>query len=359
MLVSPYYGGVVTVVSHLISELDREKYDISLVFDPNFPEIDVRLKNARLIPIRLRGKGFLFDILKLYNIFRKEKFDIVHSHNSKTHIIGIILSYMTGVRNRICTVHEDLISILKSKDKYNYFNIFIYKLVFRISHRVICVSNSTLEKNKALFLKNNTIVIRNGFNQNIYNNDAISSNDNTVLTYLGRLEHDKGLHILIEALKFVNDKKNISLQIIGGSYNDLYVEKLKKQIIKSKLQNIYFYGVLKDFSNFLIKTDIVIVPSLLESMGYSILDAWSFRKAVIASNTDGIPEVITNNKNGLLFQKNNSSELAQKIDYLIKNPQKRKFIGENGFKKLKSDYSVNKFVSNMDVVYLHRTIDKT
>lgn len=358
LIVSPYYGGVVTVVSHLVEGLDNNKYEISIVFDSSYPDVDLRLKDAKLFPLRIKGQSFFLDVLKLYHIFRKEKFNIVHSHNTKTHIIGVIVAFLARIPLKICTIHEDLIGILENKDKNPLFLLYLYKLIFALTDIIVCVSNSTLEKNKMLFLKKNVCMIRNGYDCKTQINRAneisskVSTNKNILITYLGRITEEKGLHILIEALALLNQKNNITLQIIGGSYDDSYLKKIIELISKLNLKNIYFYGVLKDFSALLLKTDIVVVPSLMESMGYSILDAWYYKKAVIASNTDGIPEVITDVQNGLLFKKNDSLDLAKKLEFLINKPDRRILLGENGFKKLIKDYSAINFVKNMEDIYL-------
>lgn len=358
LIVSPYYGGAVTVVSYLIEGLNKNKYDISLVYDSSYPEVDLRLKNSKLFPLRIRGWGFILDFFKLYMILRKEKFDIVHSHNTKTHIVGMLLAFLAKIPLRICTIHEDLFGILESKKKNNFLIISVYKLIFSLTDIIVCVSNSTLEKNKALFTNSKTCVIRNGYDSNYYvdklNNLTLKQtmNTNIIITYIGRIAEEKGLHILIEAVKLIDRKKDLTVQIIGGSYNDSYYNKITELISKYDLQNIHFYGVLKNFSALLSKTDIVVVPSLIESMGYSILDAWYYKKAVIASDIDGIPEVITNDRDGLLFMHNNAADLAQKIEYLIQKPGIRIRLGENGFSKLKEKYSAVNFLKNMEDIYL-------
>ena len=271
---------------------------------------------------------------------------------------GIIVAFLARIPLKICTIHEDLIGILEKKKKNKVFFLYLYKTIFALTDVIVCVSNSTLEKIKMLFFKKNVCVIRNGYDCKTHINklnDIIpkdSTNKNIIITYLGRITKEKGLHILIAALELLIQKTDVTLQIIGGSYDDSYMKKIIELITKLDLRNIHFYGVLKDFSALLLRTDIVVVPSLMESMGYSIFDAWCYKKAVIASDIDGIPEVITNERDVLLFIHNNSADLAQKLEYLIQKPDIRIRLGENGFRKLKEKYSAVNFVKNMEDIYL-------
>lgn len=360
LFVSPHYGGAVTVVSHLVEGLDSNKYDISLIFDSRFSEIDSRLKIAKSFPIRIKGIAFFLDIIKFYYLLKNGNYDIVHSHNTKTHIIGMILAYFAKIPMKICTIHEDILGLLKIKKKNNFIVLSLFKAIFSLADIIVCVSNSTLKKNKALLTNDKTFVVRNGYKIN----EDIKVVDNfcfkevhakyTTISYIGRIVEEKGLHILIEALKLIDPRVNINVHIIGGSYNDDYYKKIIKLISQYELKNIYFHGILKNFDSLLCQTDIVVVPSLMESMGYSILDAWNHKKAVIATNVDGIPEVIADGYDGLLFEINNAVDLAKKIIYLIQRPDIRKKLGENGYIKLREQYSAVNFVKNMEIIYSTR-----
>jgi glycosyltransferase involved in cell wall biosynthesis len=68
--------------------------------------------------------------------------------------------------------------------------------------------------------------------------------------------------------------------------------------------------------------DILILPSLREGLGFAAIEGMSIKKPVIASNTVGLDEIITNKENGLIFETGNAKDLAKQIIWGIENPGK-------------------------------------
>lgn len=144
------------------------------------------------------------------------------------------------------------------------------------------------------------------------------------LGYIGTLLPMKGLTILIEAFKRIKCK-NIKLIIFGRLFPytgyEGYVKFLEHSFRKDK--RIEFMGEFDNknvgtvFNNF----DILVVPSLWpENSPFVIQEAFLARKPVIASRIGGIPELITEGVNGLLFNPADPNDLHEKIQYLIENP---------------------------------------
>lgn len=111
--------------------------------------------------------------------------------------------------------------------------------------------------------------------------------------YLGRFETQKGLPSLISATKLLP-----KMNFYFGGYGpwDAF---LKEHSIDQK--NIFVVGKIKDSFSFLSKIDILIVPSIREPFGNVIVEAGLCNKAVIASNVDGIPEIINSKEVGYLI----------------------------------------------------------
>jgi len=137
--------------------------------------------------------------------------------------------------------------------------------------------------------------------------------------YFGRLSEEKGLDILIQAA----NKSKQKIIIAGSGYEE---EKLKK-IVKDLNAPIDFIGFKtgSELIAIIRQAQAIIIPSIwAENMPLSLLEALSLNKVVIVSNIGGMPEVIKDNENGLLFETGNCNELAAKIDYLNSlEPDKR------------------------------------
>jgi glycosyltransferase involved in cell wall biosynthesis len=136
--------------------------------------------------------------------------------------------------------------------------------------------------------------------------------------YFGRLNIIKGIRTLIEAMKYV---KSSNLYVIGeGELREPLQEFTRQNIIS----NVAFLGYLStdDLIPIIRNAAFTVVPSeWYENYPMSILESFSCGKPVIASNLGAIPEIIKDGQNGLLFESGDSLQLANKIKYLLENPQ--------------------------------------
>jgi len=134
--------------------------------------------------------------------------------------------------------------------------------------------------------------------------------------FIGPLVPSKGIHILIEAF---NNIEKASLDIYGPLWEDTKRRYMK--LIANK--NIKLRGEFKneEVQKIFYNIDILIVPSIcIENSPLTIREAFAAKTPVIASNIGGLPEMIQDGKNGLLFKTGDPKDLFKKIKYLIENP---------------------------------------
>ncbi len=123
--------------------------------------------------------------------------------------------------------------------------------------------------------------------------------------FIGRLESIKGVHSFIEAANLL--KKHKFNFLIAG---DGHLENELKELSREN-KNIKFIGNVKNPFNFIKSLDILVVPSIREPLGLVSIEAGLCKVSVIASNIDGIPEVITNKHSGILINPTRKISLKQ------------------------------------------------
>ncbi len=135
--------------------------------------------------------------------------------------------------------------------------------------------------------------------------------------YFGRLSKEKGVDVLLEALK-LSDKK-MKLKIIGSGPEE---ENLKKMVIDLRLEGqVKFLGPKFDSDLFaeVKRAQVIFIPSIwLENMPLTLLESMILKKVVIASNVGGLPELVKDKETGFLFEKGNSQDLSMIINSLDK-----------------------------------------
>ena len=153
------------------------------------------------------------------------------------------------------------------------------------------------------------------------------TNNNSVLRlgFIGRFTPVKGAHILIECIKKLKHPERVELHLYG-SLNDIDSENYLNSLIKYSevCKNIYFHGELRDedrvkaYSNL----DIIAVPSLwFENLPFVILESFAIGIPVIASDIEGITELVDHNINGILVETGDVNSWCDAIDKIANNPK--------------------------------------
>jgi len=93
-----------------------------------------------------------------------------------------------------------------------------------------------------------------------------------------------------------------------------------------------------------------VLPSLNEGMGRVIVEAMAAGKPVVASNTGGIPDLVKNNENGLLFPPGDEKILAQFIINILEDPGKAESMGQKG-RLYSQDFSMESMINKIEKLY--------
>lgn len=153
--------------------------------------------------------------------------------------------------------------------------------------------------------------------------------DTINIIYVGQLVERKGIHLLIEAFKKLDE--NCHLYLIGGNWSvDQFAQQLKQQIVKSELQErIHTLDHRTDVASIINKADIIVLPSFSEARPRVILESMILGKCVIATSVGGVPDMIIDGTTGLLVEPNNVDKLADGLITATSNFELRERLGAN------------------------------
>lgn len=177
--------------------------------------------------------------------------------------------------------------------------------------------------------------------------------------YSGRLAKEKGILNLVEAFTNLiknskgNEKLNgIRLYIAGDGPER---ENIEKKIKDSKLENrIVLLGYLnqKDLREFTRKCSFLVIPSIWYENGpYSVIETQAIGKAIIGANIGGIPEMVQDNVNGLIYEYDDINELEDKMKNLFENKQKVRLFEENAKQLAFKEYSTKEYYNRLEKIY--------
>lgn len=129
------------------------------------------------------------------------------------------------------------------------------------------------------------------------------------------VDKHKGQRLLIETARDLKDSHPDLHFVLFGRGED--EEALKNE--SKDLSNLTWEGFKEDIGNYISALDIFAFPSRNEGLGSTLLDVMNANIPIIAADTGGIPDIIINNKTGLLFKVNNKNDLKEKLLTLINN----------------------------------------
>ncbi len=298
---------------------------------------------------RLRNV-FLFcqTVFRLAFLFKEENVDVVVSWATKAHLYAGIASFIARVPS-IWYNHDnpDLGSFLHRFSS------------FLPSKGVLNVSRETSIEQQKFFPHRSTRVVRPGINLEVFNKQAFTSVVNTrtklklptdvpIIGIVGRLQHWKGIHVLIQAMPFVLEKYPSAYCLIVGGKHDLeaeYTDYLKSLVCKYNIsERVIMVGQQTNVQEWMHAMDIVIHASKNEPFGLVIVEAMAMGKPVIATNEGGPKEIIDSNLYGTLIPYSDVKSLQKAILNYLDHPSLMSEVGYNALIRAQ-DFSAEKYAS--------------
>lgn len=213
---------------------------------------------------------------------------------------------------------------------------------------VICLSNSWKEYYTSNFTPKKIEIVPNVID---FPYQSESTNKDSVLTllFLGLITNDKGLFDLMDVISQNKVKYYGKIKLVVGGNGE--VDKLIDFIEDHELtEMVDFVGWVSSDKKAacLQKSDVYVLPSYFEGLPISVLEAMSYGHPIISTWVGGIPEIVQQNKNGILIEPGDKKAIENAIDYFLYQPEK---IDEYGrvskqlVKKYQPDAVMNKLLN--------------
>lgn len=171
--------------------------------------------------------------------------------------------------------------------------------------------------------------------------------DKLIVGMVARLQHWKGVHLLLEAAReLLNGRQDVCFVVVGGPHplESDYATRLEARSRELQLtDHVIFAGYQPDAAQWIVAMDVVVNASFGEPFGMVIIEGMALGKAVIATRLDGPTEIITDGVDGLLVDPGSVPQLVRALRRLLDHPQLRASLGEAGRVRAQS-YAVPRFV---------------
>jgi len=274
------------------------------------------------------------------------KFDIIHCHNWT--------SWITTKKIKELFPHIKVVSTFHFLQKQ--YDLMLENPIFKFNNEIIRDENEIIEQaDKVIILsdsqknliyskynvnKDNIIEIPHSVNLNVVHYkrllDIRDKKSNIEITFVGRIEKDKGIREALDAHISVRKNRKIIFNVVGKG--DL-LKDLKKKF--KSYNDIVFYGYVdrNKLKSILERSEIFCLPSYSENLPLTVIEALFFGVVPIFSKGDSVPTIYKENIHGLktqLVEKNdkiiiNTKDLKEKLELLINKKTLRRRLSKNGY----------------------------
>jgi glycosyltransferase involved in cell wall biosynthesis len=349
------FGGAERQLYELAIRLDKSRFNpvVFCLSEADYPFGKMlREKGIKVYTLKRRGHFDPFRVIKLVQLFRKEKINIVHSFLHVPNAYSYVACQIAGIDKFIASVRSLEIS-----------RPFLFKLIDRWALRgsAFVITNS---KKGNDFVKDSFSIdgdkiktIYNGIDLKKIEMDNSSirkelgiDKKSKIISMIAKATWAKNIRLFLEiAEQITRHYSDVKFLLIGKNLTRNYV---KKRFGISAEQNVFMLGERKDIINILNGTDIFVLTSRTEGLPNVIMEAMGASKPVVATNVGGIPELVVDGETGYLVPSNNVEKLSQAVIRLLENPRIAKKIGETGRKRIEELFSVDRMVKETENLYL-------
>lgn len=272
---------------------------------------------------------------------RDKKIDIIHSHHRYFDFLAYVISFFIRVHT-ITSVHS----------KVSNYRFLSYKAA-----KLIVVGNSIKTHVEKKFGRKLGVEVINNFideheivvtqNSKVLKEKLGIHQSIAIIGFIGRISiREKGVDILMESFRLLNIP-DVMLLLVGNGEDELFVQ----GYIRDYKLNALYLSSKSDVYNYYNICDIMILPSRIEPFSVSLLEIGYLKKPLIASRVDGIPEVINDGINGLLFESGNVKQLCSILSLLIFDKNYQIKLGNNLHKKIMEQYTCTKIIPQYYKLY--------
>ena len=373
-------GGSAEIVFHIAQNLDKSKYEVTLVSGKTVNPIEKlseyktegQFKLIYLDKLRREASplGDFLAMCELFAVLKKKKFDIVHTHTSKVGILGRFAAFAAGVP---IVVHNPHGHIFYEGFYLGHARVEIFKLLERLatkfSDKIITLSD--IEKDDYIRLgfgkQGKFTTIHSGVDlERVLNSvegpEKIKKEfgipeGSPVIGNVAYLVPRKGHKYLIDAVPIILKKIPDAVFIMVGD-GELRQELVMQARDLGVSDKIIFTGWRRDIPRILNIFDVFVFPSVSEGMGMALVEAMAAKKPVVASSVMGIKEIVKDGITGLLVPPADSQKLADAIVDILKDKTKATQFGENALKYVDPDFRLETMMSRLEALYAELISEK-
>lgn len=328
------WGGIERYIWYLQTALQDRNHSVTVFAPPSTRLVEM----TGGVPLRLSGKHSFSSIPEFVRQFRSQPIDVVHAHYSPDFVIPGIAAKLAKVPTRVMTRH---LANVWSKGKA--------RLYANLWPGMIAVSDAVRETLiQSGIPPRQVLTAYAGIPEFPQVPARAARREKFEAGFFGRLVPEKGLDVLLRALASAPD---VRAHIFGDGPSESELKGLASSLNLG--DRIVWYGRVPDVEAYVESMDVIVIPSIwAEPFPYSGLEAMAMGKAVIASRSGGLPEMIRDGTDGWIVNPSDPAALGDALQFASQNYDETLRRGENGRIRQRAEFTLPKFGERIEAAYL-------
>ena len=305
----------------------------------------------------LKGEGtkIILPSFQLRRFLKVGRTDILHTHLPRADLVGFIAKINGFSGSWVTSVHD-----IYSKSWRGSTILPLLGFVWRRSQQIVAISKAVkdwlIEKFK--IPPNKIQLVYYGIEpfENVFTFKDLRSTwnlgDNRLILSIGRIEPTKGHELLIRAMALIIKRFPQARLLIAGHDPWEYGNVLRSLVRKMELdQYVRFLGFQSDIPSLLHASDVFALASRSEGFGQVVIEAMAAAKPVVVSKIPPLTEIVYHKDTGLWAEVGNPESFAEKIIFLLSNPEEARAMGQRAKEKVHTKFSASRMAKEILNVY--------
>jgi len=353
-------GGQITLLS-LVKGLDKDKFEVMAASGGGGPLVDELGKlGVPHIPIDVRKLSGPGAAGRIAAVLRGAAIDVLHTHGGVAGLYGRLAAKKAGIPAVVHTLHG--IHYLHYRNPLlKWAFIVLERRLSRFTDAVIFVSQADLRRGMKLRLApaGKARLIRNGIDpagmipgfDRAAKKIELGSDGRPLIVAVSRLHRQKGLKYLLRAVPLIREGiPAVKVVIAGGGP---LASKLASAVRRLRIgESASLLGEREDAREVLAAADVFVLPSLWEGLPYVLVEAAALGKPIVASDIDGVREVVRSGETGVLVPPRDPGSLAASLILLLMDQDLAGKLGERARRDIPSDFALERMVRETEALYL-------
>ncbi|MDN5348175.1 MAG: hypothetical protein PWP65_1739 [Clostridia bacterium] len=347
-------GGVRGHVATILRHLTNEEFEFSVACPPQDGLLAYfTATGAKVFPVNLGEERNPWRdwqaVREISHIIRNEGIDLIHAHGTRAGTVSAIASRLAGVP---CLITHHNFRYAPLKPPLRPLLAACFRPVNRAARRFIAVSHALARELQYYegIRPERVHVIPNGINWREFDLPAPFFKKEPVLGVVARLIPSKGIAYFLRSAAAVHRLcPEARFLIIGDGPQRPFLENMARSLGLNGV--LKFTGWCADIRSALAGIDLVVVPSLYEGFGITVLEAMAAARPVIAFTGGGPEEIILHGETGFLVERGNCQALASAALELLSDHKKARAMGYAGRRRVAEHFNLEKMLQETVKVY--------